>query len=399
MVAAVALTSLAAVLFWGWTGGVSQVCHWFAERALAARNPEEAARWLDRSQRLGPADAQGELLRAKVARRQQDYEGVRRHLLRAHKLNGPPELLAREECLVFAQSGQLREAEPHLANLLSSSQGDAAEVCEAFVTGYLQTYQPAKAHMLLDGWIKDYPNDPLPHLIRGGISSGALNWKEAEASFRKALALEPGNQEAAVGLADVLVAQNQYDEALQWYQKGERGAQQRLPARLGLARCLEAMGKPDESHRALVALENEYPHEPSVLYALAQSELESRNDVRSRELLERALQGDPHNPGIRSALSAVLRRAGETEAADALSREATEMAAARIRSERLLEKIAAQPRDVALRYELGTLQLKYGSEREGLMWLKSVLDFQPDHAAATEALKRYEANRKRSAAN
>jgi thioredoxin-like negative regulator of GroEL len=161
-------------------------------------------------------------------------------------------------------------------------------------------------------------------------------------------------------------------------------------ARLGVARCLQALGRLDEAREKLIALTRDHPDSAPALLALAQSELVARNDSRARELLDRALERDPRNPEIRHALATVLRRAGETDAADAQLSEAKAIGAAKIRAEELFKKIAARPDDVSARYELGTLQFRYGSEREGLLMLKSVLQFEPGHTAATEAIERYE---------
>jgi tetratricopeptide (TPR) repeat protein len=382
---------LAALLAGGvWAGAVTQLFNDMASRALAARDSAAAERWLSWSQRLGQIDGRAELLWARLARRRHDYEGVRAHLQRAMKLDSPRELVEREEWLVLAQMGRLREAEPHLPRLLSDPRDDGSEICEAYVDGYLMTYQTGKAQFLLGGWERDFPDDPLPHLIRGGLSAATLEWTAAEASYRKALELAPDNSEAALGLANVLAAQKQYEKALDWYRKGQKGMPPGPEARLGVARCLQALGRLDEAREKLIALTRDHPDSAPALLALAQSELVARNDSRARELLDRALERDPRNPEIRHALATVLRRAGETDAADAQLSEAKAIGAAKIRAEELFKKIAARPDDVSARYELGTLQFRYGSEREGLLMLKSVLQFEPGHTAATEAIERYE---------
>ena len=390
---------LAALAVWGLAGGLTQGFDFLAARALAARDTSAAARWLTWSQRISTTDARAEFLQARLARHRQDYEAVGLHLERALRLDYSHDLLEREQWLVLAQMGQFRDAEPHLAALLKDPRDDGAEICEAYVNGYLSTYQPGKALLLLGGWEKDFPDDPLPHVIRGGMNAAGQQWNEAEAAFRSALALAPDHAEAAVGMADVLVAKNQFAQALEFYRKGETDALQKLPARLGAARCLEAEGRIDAARQILSDLAGEHPADSKVLFALARLELEARDDKRARELLERALPGDPHNSSIQSALASVLRRAGETEAADAHAREAQETAAAKVRAERLLLKINANPDDVDLRYELGRLQLERGSEREGVLWLRSVLELQPDHKDARQALNRNERRHSRSAVN
>jgi predicted Zn-dependent protease len=328
-----------------------------------------------------------------VARRCQDYDAVRIHLQRASALGFSRELLEREQWLCMAQAGQLREAEPHLAALLRDERGEGAEICEAYVNGYLSTYQPAKASLLLGAWEQDFPDDPMPHLIRGGLHATAQRWVEALASYRQALARDPASSEAAIRMADVLVELRKFEEAIDWYRKGQMEAVQNLQARLGVAHCLDALGKRDEARQSLTALATDYPSSPPVMFALAQFELTARSDVRARELLERAFRLDPYNPAICTALAGILHRAGEVDEAETLSCKARHLVAENTRAGQLLEGIIGQPEDVDIRFELGTMQLERGNHREGVMWLKSVLELQPDHAGAREALRRHESDK------
>jgi lipopolysaccharide biosynthesis regulator YciM len=374
---------------WGWAGGARQLLGHLAARALARRELDAAARWLAWAHRIAPADARAELLRARLARRRQDYQGVRDHLLRAAQLGSPRDLLEREQSLASAQAGQLRDAELQLPRLLIDPRDDGAEICEAYVTGYLLTYQTGKAHRLLDAWENDFPADPLPSVVRARLYVEEQNWTAAERSLRRALALEPDNPETAVSLGEVLASRKQYAQALEWYERGSRGKRERLPAALGAAQCLQALGRHDEAQHTLTAVADEFPASAPLLFARAQLELEKRNDGEARELLERARKGDPHNPEILYALAAILRRCGQPAEADDLAGQARKIVETRARIGRLVEKVAARSDDVAARYEIGTLHLEYGSEQEGLMWLKSVLQFQPEHAGARAALQRY----------
>lgn len=385
----VLVLSLVALVGWGAFRGLPLLFRMLAARELAARSVDSATRWLELCDLLGGGNAESELLWARVARRRQDYQAVGGHLQRAFDLGCPREKLELEQWLALAQAGQMREAEPHLSALLSAPGDDGAEICEAYVNGYLLTYDLSRAHLLLRGWEKDYPRDPLPHVIRGGLQQSSLAWAEAEKSFRKALALAPNDAEAVTGLADVLARQGNFEDAAGWYRQNLKRRPGDWQSRLGLARCLEAMGQPDEARHLLDALVAERPDDPQVSIALAKLELEARNDRRARELLERVRKADPHNPEMLRALAAVLRRAGETSEADTLAAELKASAEAKTRAERLLEKVAAEPADVDLRYELGILRLEYGPEREGVLWLKSVLERQPDHKPARAALEKY----------
>jgi len=372
---------------WGWTGGFVQICNALAERALRARDAKTATDWLAWSGQLKSDDPRAEFLRARLARREGRFDDVRAHLLRAWQLGCPAQALEREQWLVNAQVGQLRAAEPHLPALLTDQQGEGDQICEAFVTGYLMTYQINKARQLLDSWERDYPLDPLPHTIRARIHVDEHNWRAASDSLRAALTRQPNDPESVLALAEVQLACQQPREALQLFLQQKSGqVQQSQRARLGMAQCYKALGRSAEARQALTALVEEHPDAETALYDLAQLELEAGHYAPARKLLEQAREHDPKNPAVLLSLASVLRRAGETETADALLERANQIVAARGRIDQLVEKVALQTDDVAVRFDIGMLQLEFGSRSEGLLWLQSILQFQPDHEPARLAI-------------
>src|SRR5262249_35322564 len=136
------LVVISAVLLlagWGAYHGLPIAFRALAARALASRDADAAARWVGLWQRVDRSNPQTELFWARIARRRQDYEAVRAHLQRALDLGAARDLVEREEWLTLAQLGQMRDADPHLAALLSAPGEDGAEICEAYVNGYLLT--------------------------------------------------------------------------------------------------------------------------------------------------------------------------------------------------------------------------------------------------------------------
>ena len=55
----------------------------------------------------------------------------------------------------------------------------------------------------------------------------------------------------------------------------------------------------------------------------------------------------------------------------------------------LLEQLRTNPDRVDLRYDVGTKLLEYGTAGEGVAWLQSVLQHQPDHQPTHKALAEY----------
>src|SRR5262245_22036413 len=67
----------------GWAGGAAQILNYLAAQALLSRDTESAGKWLAILRNCRLVDASAELLEARVARHQQDYDAVRDHLARA----------------------------------------------------------------------------------------------------------------------------------------------------------------------------------------------------------------------------------------------------------------------------------------------------------------------------
>src|SRR5207245_8572730 len=55
----------------------------------------------------------------------------------------------------------------------------------------------------------------------------------------------------------------------------------------------------------------------------------------------------------------------------------------------LIAQVRKRPSDLALRYEIGTMLIRYRAREEGAGWLRSLLQYDPGHVAAHRALADY----------
>ena len=383
-----ALVLLTLLVGWYYPGGIVALTNALASRALAVKDLAAAERWLVWSRRFGGNEPHAELLAARLARRQNRFDDVRRHLLHAQKLGASIDLLQREQWLVQAQAGQMREAEPHLAGLLVDPRSDGAEICEAYVTGYLLTYQLARARAVLKAWEGDFPGDPQPHLIRARMLQKEQNWNEAVAAYRRVIELAPGNAEAMRGLADVLATRREPAEALEWYRRVPNDSIHAVEAQIGAANCQVSLGETAAARKLLTQVLAADPEQPLVLRTLARLELEAGNYPRAVELLRKAQEQRPQDDETLYLLAAALRRTGGGVQARQLSAEADRIRDTNIAINKLAGIVAQKPEDVEARYQIGTRLLDIGMRTEALIWLNSVLQFEPDHAGAREAIER-----------
>jgi len=114
---------------------------------------------------------------------------------------------------MLAQSGQMREAEPHLRQLLLDPGEDGQEICESYVIGYLRNRQLWKAMPLIDVWQAEFPGDPQPHALRGAQLQEAEQWQDAIAEYQKVLEWTPRDTRIRRQLAMCLKEARRHDEA------------------------------------------------------------------------------------------------------------------------------------------------------------------------------------------
>jgi predicted Zn-dependent protease len=101
------------------------------------------------------------------------------------------------------------------------------------------------------------------------------------------------------------------------------------------------------------------------------------------------VQQRPYVKQTRWALAKTLQMLGRGEEAKPHFQFVAESEKAQAAIDRLVPQAVSQPSDPQIRYEIGTLLLKWGPPEDGAKWLLSVLQLKPDHRRAHEALAAY----------
>lgn len=360
----------------------------FSDRCIRHRQLETALAWLDWTTTLSPEDSRAEFLRARIARRQGRMDSVREHLQRAADFGCPLDLLEREQWLALAQSGQLREAEPHFATLFMDSRGDGEEICEAFVIGYLKHRSYEKASDVLRAWAADFPRNPQPHFYSGVIAQARDAWDEAIREYELALELDPAHADAAMAMAKCYLEKKQPTRALEYYEVAVASDGDLSSALVGQAHCLRELGRTDESLELLRRAFQRDPLNSETILELAQVELETEEFESARQRLQPLVEREPRNHDARYAYATALRSTGGPEEA---VRQFEIVKAARLQLSRArnLTLQLRSPDDIELRYQIGSIYLQYGDPAEGVQWLNSVLDFDSDHQPTHRILAEY----------
>lgn len=347
-----------------------------ARRALEERDTQRALVWLDRAQRLDPNRGEISFWRARAFRRLGKVDQVRTHLGRARRLGCPAEAIQREEVLTRAQSGRLPRGDSELAALMLDPGDDSREIYEAAVLGYLETFHLGPALALLHAWEGDHPKDPQPHVYQGMIWSHQKVWADAGASFRKALQLAPRRHDARLLLAGALREQFLYRQALWHY---DRCPDEEPQALLGRGICLKALRKEDEARQAFLSLLDKVPDHYEARLALGQLDVFSGGAAEAVGWLEPAAKQKPYEFEVRHALAWALLVAGHKDRAREHFKAAARIQEAMLQVANLQRHADEEPENVELRSRIGKTLLQHGRLSDGLGWLESALQLQPDH--------------------
>jgi tetratricopeptide (TPR) repeat protein len=383
-------TVVVAVATWLWFGGgAAGFALMQARSALSSRDLDASLEWIEIVDWLDIRNAEAALLKARISRRKGELGDARDWLQKALDRGCPQKDVRREQTLAFAQAGQMREAEPQLRALLLDPGDDAQEICEAFASGYYLNHELKKAAALIDSWAADFPEDPQPWLFRGRIQKSQQEPKLAESAFREALKRDPNFVDAWPELGEVLIEQLRPEEALAAFQRCLELAPDHDNARVGIAAAYVVLGKPEKALPELNRVLENRPHLQTALLQRGKLHMEAaRYDdaVKDFRTLCQVAQGVP---GHRYQLAMALRSAGHVDEARGHFEFAEKGRTALRAVDMVTLRVSENPEDLKARFELGTTLLEYGDPTQGVAWLRSILEYAPEHREALKALTLY----------
>lgn len=386
-----------AIAIWGKSLCVS-VCHWQAKQALAQGAYLVAEDRLNWAAALGVRLGQTRFFQAHLARKEGLMQDVPQRLIEAEQQGYDRRLVAREALLADAQSGRIAAVESRLAELLVQGV-DLEEVCEAYVRGCLMAYRLDEALRILDVWQLDFPQSPLPFCLRGRILEHRDNTAQAISAYRQALELRPNDTLAAYSLARLFETENKFEEALSHYLLVAQHHFNPQPGLVGASRCLRQLGRLDEAAKSMTAAVAVEQRQLNVAWlVLGDSdkdhlatewglvELAQGHPAEAERWFRQALGENPKAWRVRYQLATALNQ--QSKAAEA-AQELEQFSAATTalaECDRLFDRVQAVPSDADARFRIACILREHVSETQGLMWLQTVLDYDPDHQEARAML-------------
>jgi len=369
---------------------------WRANVTLDARRHEAAGRWLDGA-RLGAwlpwmsrERAEVHFLQARLWRRYGILVCVGPELKMAQELGWDARLLEREQAFALAQDGQFQKLGSRWGRLFVESGSDAPELAEAYVIWCLSRFRLAEAQQALAFWEADFPEDHRPHRHRGQIAFVLQEWDQAIAELQKVLTLSAGNfsddVETRLLKAKAHLKLLQFDAAEAELRTLLLDASDRGDARALLAHCLSHRNQTEEARSTLRMILRDQPGHFDALRESGLLELKLGRHADAAGFLERATEIHPEDAELRQALAKALAGSGRMEEAESHFQFMEQASPALLRLPRQTTELAQQPGNVALRFEIAETVWMFRSRAEGLLWLKSLLEFDPRHAGTHQLL-------------
>ena len=353
-----------------------------ARSALQARDSNKAINALLEAARLDSSHGEVQLLMARAYRRQGELQNVRRALEKAARNGIALHRIRREEWLAMAQSGQMRDAAPHLRELLVNPGDDGPEICEAFVNGYFLTYQLGDAFRILDAWEKDFPQDPQPLVFRAAFSAKTDSWTAAAGYLRQAIALAPQRNDIQRDLASALLNLRETAEAAKLFQLLLKTYPQDPELLVGWVQILLERGEIDEARSILKRVLRSHPQNFLALRTLGQLELTNGQFTEAAQYLKMAVTLKSYDTEVRYALGTALQKMQRPSEAREQFDFVAKTQEALQRIDQLINRVRVKNDDLAARFEISELLRESGEPRERFLWLRSIVILDPDHQAA-----------------
>ena len=159
---------------------------------------------------------------------------------------------------------------------------------------------------------------------------------------------------------------------------------------MGLAECYAGSGDLQKAERLVDGVLAKEPRYAAAVALLGRLALQNGDYEQAETLLRRAVALAPSDRRARHNLVNCLNQSGKTEEAEQHQKDIEERDKNLARFDEIVYKeLPERPGDPSLRYTLGKVFLREGYPEEGIRWLNSALQIDPQYAPALQALKDY----------
>lgn len=374
----------------GWQFWIRHQAHQLFQQALqAARRDQlsQARELLQQSLARRPGQAEVVWYLARVLRRDGELDEARKQLTAAEALGFDPFKIGLERILISAQDGNFDAEEPSLSSFLEEDHPESPAVLEVLAIGYLLKYQGRPGFLAAKRWTELVPESPRAWKYYAKHSAILQLKARAGEAYRKSLELNPADRGLRLNVLQFMFDEKSPASDIQAVLQPLEPETSNDPEVLVMAgRLAELEGHlnkaRDSYDRALAA----NPQFASAWHERGRLELELGVPAEGLKFLQQALEISPHDPDYLYSYHRALAVTGQAEEAQKMLAKWTQAVEDLKKMRELTRMIAQEPSKADLRYEAGMLFLRNGQTQEGLRWLRSAIQIQPNHKPSHQLL-------------
>jgi predicted Zn-dependent protease len=352
------------------------------ERRAFAEAREHAAICLE----VWPHGARSRLLAARAARRAGLLEQARQHLDACPASADILEDRQLERILLQVQRRGLADVDKFLLEEVELEHPQSPAILEVLTWEWMRTFQLGAALQSLEVWRQREPRDPEPLVRHGWVSEHLLRKTEAVDDYRQALALDPNRDPVRLRLAEILVSLHRSGEATEQFEYLAQKRPDDPTIVVGLARCRFHQSRLEEAEKLLDDLLARHPDVAPALGERGRLALAQRQLDRAEAWLRRAVAALPHDKELVYSLVQCLERQDKRAESQEYEARLRQMEKDADRMGELVEKVLQTPKSAPLRHEIGVIFLRNGFEEDGLHWLRTALEQDPNYRPAHRLL-------------
>ncbi len=357
-----------------------------ARLKVLQRDYEAATPLLERAERWQRRNGTVAFYRARIFRRLNNETQFSRYLEEAQRRGLSDEQAQREWQLWSAQHGQVALVEPYIGKLLAQPAEELPDVCEAFARGFLATLRLADARRMFETWETAWPTDPVLYVLRAQMWKEYERYEEAERDLQYARSLWGDQPEVSVALAEVLIQRDQWSQALPYLESLTNDSRYRSRAIRSLVHCYLMLGDQNQlEHWYARWINDDSPRgDAQRLAALAAWRLGKSQEAQ--QWLESFLETWPADvPGTEFLIE--IQKSQSPNPVPETLRNVVQSGRQLLDQLPGMKQVAfEQPRNDALRLEIGRLLVERQSREEGLRWLEASVLINPHQRSARELL-------------
>ena len=328
---------------------------------------------------------------ARTCRRIGGDKGLARaieYLQKTKRYKWVPEQIKLENLLIKAQAGYLPEATKQLQTILEEGHRDDVYILEALVMGCIQTNFFTDANRWAMVWIAQHPDDWLAHYWHGAVLESTNQYSLAQEEYQKAVTLNSNGFGLHLRLAEVMMHEKTPEEAMAHYEQALAADPENAAALLGLARCQQSFRSNEVTKATLGRLIELHPKSIGAYNLYGQLAIEEDRPEEALQWLRKAQAIDVNDRITNQKLIEVLHQLRRDDEAREIQRRIQEQERLFTRLEDITKEILNQPKDILLRNEAGNILLQLGKYDKAWYWFVSAFLIDQKDQAAKDGMRK-----------